>query len=284
MSLRSNTQLKLVGAASAALMIAGAVASPALAAPVTVNYTCGPVAIPMTFDVGTLPTSLVAGQKVTQSLVSGSVHLDQTAVGVAQSQGWTSVSGTATGTGSDGATPYNLTIPQTAVPATPGATLDIPATGAFKLAPTKAGTYTVSAGASTAFIQGYNASGPANSITLPCTPPTDGSNVLGTISVSKDKTKTTPTATFSSTKHMVKGKAKVKSHFGLKPTGKVKFTLMRGTQKVGPVQKIKVNAKGVAKGAMWMNVTKHGKYTLKAKYLGNNALKTSAGTTTFKVS
>ena len=81
---------------------------------------------------------------------------------------------------------------------------------------------------------------------------------------------------------MVKGTAKVRSHFGLKATGKVKFVLKRGTHKV-VTQKSKLNKKGIAK-FMQMNVRKHGKYTLKATYLGNKALKTSSGKDTFTVS
>jgi hypothetical protein len=175
---------------------------------------------------------------------------------------------------------YKLNIAQTAVPATPQP-LDLAASGKLTLAPVKAGTYKVFVGTAVAFIQGYNASGPANSITLPCTPPTDGSNQFGTIAVKKDKTKTAVAATYSSAKDMAKGTAKVKSHFGLKATGKVKFTLLRGTHKV-VTQKSKLNKKGIAK-FMEMNLTKHGKYTLKATYLGSKALKTSSGTDTFKV-
>jgi hypothetical protein len=279
MSRLHATHLKLVGASSAALLIAGMAASPALAAPATVSYTCGPVTLPITIDPGTLPTSLAAGQKVKQSFASANVHLDAGTVGVAQAQGWTAVSGTSTGDGTDGGTVYKLTIPQTAVPQTAGSTLDLPATGSLTLQPTKAGSYKVFAGTATAFIQGYNASGPANSITLPCTPPTDGSNSFGTIKVNKDTTKTKASASDAGT--TVKGKAKVKSHFGLKPTGKVTFTLMSGSHKVGTA-KGKLSATGVAK-ATFKNVTKAGKYTLKAAFKGDKALKGSKGSATVKV-
>lgn len=279
MSRLHATHLKLIGASSAALLIAGMAASPALAAPATIAYACGPVVLPITMDPGTLPSSLTAGQKVKQSFTSASIHLDAGTVGVAQAQGWTAVSGTSTGDGTDGGAMYKLTIPQTAVPATAGATLDLPATGALTLQPTKAGTYMVFAGTSTAFIQGYDATGPTNSITLPCTPPTDGSNQLGTIKVNKDKTKTKASATDSGT--TVKGKAKVKSHFGLKATGKVTFTLLKGTHKVGTA-KGKLSTKGVAK-VTFKNVTKAGKYTVKAAFKGDKALKGSKGSTSVKV-
>ncbi len=109
---------------------------------------------------------MTAGQTVKQTITDGNVHLDQNAVGLAQLQMWTHVSGTATG---KGASSYKLTIPKTPVPATPGATLDVPATGAFTLHPTKAGSLAVKAGASTAFIQGYKGATKANSVTLACT-------------------------------------------------------------------------------------------------------------------
>jgi hypothetical protein len=279
MSRLHATHLKLVGASSAALLIAGMAASPALAAPVTINYTCGPVVLPITIDPGTLPTSLTAGQKVNQPFTSANVHLDAATVGVAQAQGWTSVSGTSTADGTKPGTPYKLTIPQTAVPQTAGATLDLAATGSLALQAKTAGSYKVFAGDSTAFIQGYNASGPANTITLPCAAPTDGSTTFGTITVKKDTTKTKASASDAGT--TVKGKAKVKSHFGLKPTGKVSFTLMKGTHKVATA-KGKLSATGVAK-ATFKNVTKAGKYTLKAAFKGDKALKGSKGTTTVKV-
>ena len=42
---------------------------------------------------------MTAGQTVKQTITDGNVHLDANAVGLAQLQGWTDVSGTATGKG-----------------------------------------------------------------------------------------------------------------------------------------------------------------------------------------
>jgi hypothetical protein len=256
-------------------------AGPATAAPVVVNYSCfgGALTIPMTMDVGTLPTSLVAGQKVKQTISGGNVHLSTDAVGVALAQGWDAVSGTNVATTN---TPYQLTIPKTTLPA-PGNTLDIPATGAFTIKPTKAGTFTVKAGNSTATIQGWNGATQANAIPLDCAAPTDGSNVFGTIAVSKDKSKTTVTAAYNAKKDKATGKAKVKgATYGLAGTGKVKFILKKGTRIVATA-KAKLNSKGVATH-VFSKVKKHGKWSITAKFGGDKGLKASSGKDTFRVS
>ena len=117
----SARTLKLLGAAGAAALTVGVLAGPAVAADQVVNYTCnpGPLVVPINFNAGTLPTKMTAGQTVKQTITNGSVHLDANAIGLAQLQGWTKVSGSATGSG---ATPYKLSIAKTAVPQTPGAT------------------------------------------------------------------------------------------------------------------------------------------------------------------
>jgi hypothetical protein len=275
----SARTFKLVGAAGAAALAVGVMAGPASAAPVVVNYSCfnGALTIPITMDVGTLPAKMVAGQTVKKAISSGNVHLDATTVGVALQQGWDAVSGTNVATTT---TPYKLTIPKTTLPSL-GNSLDIPATGAFTIRPTKAGTYTVKAGDSTADIQGWNGATKANDIPLDCVAPTDGSNVFGTIAVSKDSTKTTVSAGYNAKKDIATGTAKVRSHFGLKATGKVKFTLKRGTH-VLKTMKTSLNKKGVAKAA-FKHVSKKGKYSITSKYLGNAALKTSAGRDAFRV-
>ena len=135
MSVRiTKKNLKLTGVAGAALAMIAATVGPALAAPTTVTFNCDPLtSLPITMDAGTLPTSMVAGQKIKQPFASGVVHLDAPSVGLAESQGWTSVSGSATGDGSDGGTVYTLNIAQTAIPATPQP-LDLPASGQLTLA------------------------------------------------------------------------------------------------------------------------------------------------------
>jgi hypothetical protein len=272
----------LIGAAGAGALAVGTLAAPAVAAPQVVNYSCfsGAITIPITFDPGTLPTGLVAGQKVVQTINSGNVHLDGGTVDLARAQGWDAVSGTAT---SLNGTPYKLTIAKTTLPTTPATPLDIPATGAFTIRPTRAGTYTVRAGDSSAFIQGWTGSTKATSLTLDCLAPTDGSNIFGTIPVSKDASKTTVNASYSKLKKAAHGTAKVRGkNFGLTGTGKVNFTLKKGTHVVARHKGVKLNKKGIAK-TVFKSVTKRGKYTIIAAYGGSAGLKASSGKDTFSV-
>ena len=101
--------------------------------------------------------------------------------------------------------------------------------------------------------------------------------MLGTITVSKDKTKSKVSATVKGSTATVKDK--VKSHFGLKATGKVKFTLKKGSTVVGHA-KGKISKKGVAKVSF--KKLKSTKYTVTAMYKGSSNLKGSTGKTTFK--
>ena len=65
-----------------------------------------------------------------------------------------------------------------------------------------------------------------------CTAPTNGTQTLGTISVSKDKSKTATAASYNGKKNVATGKAKVKgAKYKLPGTGKVKFTLKKGTHR-----------------------------------------------------
>jgi hypothetical protein len=73
----------------------------------------------------------------------------------------------------------------------------------------------------------------------------------------------------------------VKSHFGLKVTGKVKFILKKGTHKI-KTMKDKLNKKGVAK-VKFSGVKKPGKYSITAKYGGSANMKGSSDKATFKV-
>ena len=107
--------------------------------------------------------------------------------------------------------------------------------------------------------------------------PTDGTQVLGTTTVAKDKTKSKVSAKVKGSTANVSDK--VKSHFGLKPTGKVTFTLKKGSKTVGKA-KGKISKKGVAKVSF-----KHlgsSKYSVSASYKGDKNLKGSKGKASFK--
>lgn len=271
----------LIGAAGAAALTIGAIASPASAAPKVVSYSCfgGAITIPITMDAGTLPTKMVAGQKVTKAISGGNIHLASAVVDIALGQPWDAVTAN---TVSKSGTPYSLKIAKTTLP-NPSADMDIPATGSFTIRPVASGTYKVRAGNMTANIQGWLAGVKKNLIPLDCVAPTDGSNVFGSIAVAKDTSKTTVKGSYAKAKKTATGVAVVKGrNFGLAGKGSVKMTLKRGTAKIKTIT-VKLNSKGVAKG-VFKSVTKHGKYKIVTVFGGSAGLKASSGTSaTFTV-
>jgi hypothetical protein len=281
MSLRTKN-LKLVGAAGATLALTAAMSLPALAATHDLTYTCdAPVgSTAVTFDPGTIKSTMVAGQKDRHAM-GMVVHLDTGQTALAQGAG-DHVRGSADASGASGHLPFAMTFPDTAIPATPGATLDLNLTGTGTIRPLKAGTWTVKAGDMVANLI-FSAGGTDTATLQPtCLAPTDSTANLGTITVSKDKTTTVTTASYSAAKKIATGKAKVKSHFGLKPTGKVKFSLKKGTHVLATLSD-KVNSKGIAL-VHFKGVKAKGKYTIIGKYAGNSNLKGSSGSDTFSVS
>ena len=140
MSFRHLNHLKLVGAAGAAALAIGTVASPAVAAAQDLTYTCdvlGPTSA--TLNPGSIPNSLVAGQtsKRTMTMV---VHLNDLQTQAAHGLG-DSVSGSLVAAGTNKSFPFNMTIPNQPIPAS-GAT-DINASGPGKIRPLSAGTWKV---------------------------------------------------------------------------------------------------------------------------------------------
>lgn len=271
MTVRS-THLKLIGAAGAAALAIGTVATPAVAASQDINYTCntlGPTSVGI--DPGAIPAKMVAGQKSKRTMKMV-VHLKAAQVLLAPGQ---TVSGTITSKGAHNTFPFNMTIPSQTLPTSGPA--DVKASGPGTIRPLSAGTWTVKAGniAASLTVSGLG--------TLPdsCKAPANSSTHFGTITVSKDKSTTKTGAAYKATKHLVKGKAKVKGHFGLAGSGKVKFILKKGTHKVAAT-KAKLNKKGVAH-VQFKHVTKHGKYSVTAKFPGDKALKKSSGKAKFKV-
>ena len=139
----------------------------------------------------------------------------------------------------------------------------------------------MTAGASTAFIQGYTGATKANSVTLDCTAPTDGSNKFGTIAVKKDGSKTTTKASYNAKKDVATGTAKVAgSKFKLAGTGKVKFTLKKGSK---TIKSITASLKKGKATAAFKKVKAKGSYTITASFKGDAGLKGSSGKASFKV-
>jgi len=304
MTVRS-THLKLIGAAGAAALAISTVATPAVAAgPVlaSVHYKCLALnSVNVTpsaqYNVAAPPTSLVAGQ--TKKLATTSTfHLNPTDTTLAEgSLGATAFSGTIKTSPSNAGVGLGLSFPKTALGNDTGGSTTANATGSASLRFTKAGSFTLKLGAvGKVFLQGYDLSGnKASSASFPdstqgngpckntagSTALRDASAKAAVVTVSKDKSKTKTSAGYKATKHLVKGKANVKGHFGLAGKGKVKFILKKGTHKVAAT-KAKLNKKGVAH-AKFKHVTKHGKYSITAKFPGDKALKKSSGKARFKV-
>ena len=108
------------------------------------------------------------------------------------------------------------------------------------------------------------------------------SNVFGTIAVSKDASKTATKASYNAKKDVATGTAKVAgAKFKLAGTGKVKFTLKKGTKTIGKAITAKLK-KGKATAA-FKNVKAKGSYSITASFKGDAGLKGSSGKATFKV-
>lgn len=263
--------LKIAGAMGAAALTVGSIAaaSPALAADHDLTYACSGTPIPLgnvssTLNPGAIPAKLIAGQSVKRTMTL-TVHLNQTQTGIAQAAG-TSVSGKIT---AKGAVAFKLTIPTTAIPSTPGATMDATATGPGTITATSAGSFKVNAGPIKATLNLTGGAGGPVTATQNCTAPSGASKTLGTVKVAKDTTK-------SKVSGKVKGKKatvtdKVTSKNGLAATGKVSFSLKKGSKTVKASGTIK---KGVAKISETLT---SGKWSVTATYKGDKNLKGSTG-------
>ena len=104
-----------------------------------------------------------------------------------------------------------------------------------------------------------------------------------TVKVVKDKSKTAEKASYSAKKDIAKGTATVKSRFGTPATGRVTFTLKKGT-KIVKTGRDTLNRKGVASFS-FKGVKAKGKYSIIGKYRqgSDKALKGSSGKKTFTV-
>ena len=296
----SSFPLRSAAALSGALLLTGATVTTAAAAgEETANaaYTClnGLLNnVPVSFAVDAPPATMVAGQKA-QLGATSTVTLGPFATNYLEGADWATFDGTVT---SDNGTPFTMNVPTTAGDnndgdSTPGNGNDstlVSTTGTAVLHPKAAGTLTLAAGDFTAALNGYDSSGaPVGSQPVSCVAPTDGTTTLkdsggnpATVTVSKDVSTTTASATYKSAAHEVHGKAKIGSTYGLKGVGdKVKFVLSKkGTviaHKGGTVSK-----KGVAK-VVFKNIKK-GHYALLAKFPGDSGLKKSSDTVKFTAS
>jgi hypothetical protein len=300
MPVHHTLNLKLVGAAGVALTLTAAVALPALAAGgfrASTTYSCGPdtVVAAVSFAVKTPPRSMAAGQTVKVPDAS-TVTIDAEGTGFLHDVlMWRTFDGSLT----DPTAPYSglkLTIPMTKVSKT--GTTTAHATGNALLRATQTGTYTVRFGDVAARLQGYNADGTKdghalvfdNSVagapqscanTHGVTIPKSAGGKPARVLVVKDTTSTRVSASYAKAKHLIRATAKVRSRFGLKPTGSAKLTLKKGSHTIKTVT-ARLNKKGIA-SAVFKGVRKAGKYTVKASYGGNPALRPSTGSKSLTV-
>ncbi len=295
MSLRSK-HLKLIGAAGAAALTVGAVASPALAAgTASANYTCGtplgPAHASAVDNAATAPATMAVGQPLA---TTGTFTLDAGTTLLAEGLGWSQVKGTITTKPTGSRAGLKMSFPKTTLGSGPGGSTVANASGSILAGSVVKDSFTFKLGdIGKVSLTGFGTT--PGTVTFPnsdgsfgrcmnddgTTPLKDGGTNVTTKLV-KDKTTTKASADYNAKKDVATGKAKVKSHFGLPATGKVKFILKKGTHKIKTLSD-KLNKKGVAK-VSFTGVKKPGKYSITAKYGGSSNMKGSSDKATFKVS
>jgi hypothetical protein len=292
------TQLKLIGAAGAAALTITAMAAPALAAGSTASaaYTCstqfGPAHPTADYTVKAVGTKMAVGQPVgTTALFT----LDAATTGLATvGLGWKTFSGSIITAPSATQAGLSLKFPKTALGNGTAGSTNANAKGST-LTGTKTGAFTYTLGnLGKVTLTGYDASGKKLGDVVFPTPGTTGRciNDAGTTTlmsgatavttkVVKDASKTKESASYAAKKKSAKSTAKVKARYGTAVTGKVTFTLKKGTHKVKTLSG-KVNKKGIAK-VVFKGVKAKGKYSVTAKYAGSKTLKGSSGKDSFTV-
>jgi hypothetical protein len=297
MSLRPK-HLKIVGAAGAAALTIGGLASPAFAAgTASIDYTCstqfGPAHASAVYNAATAPATMAVGQPLA---TTGTFTLDAGTTTLAvNALGWSKVKGTASSKPTASKAGLSLSFPKTDLGGGPGGSTVANAKGGILAGSTVQDSFTFVLGnLGHVVLTGYNASGKKKLGSVrfpsdtngPClnddttTTLRDGADAVTTQTV-KDKSKTKESASYAAKKKSAISKAKVTARYGTKVTGKVKFTLKKGTHKVKTMTD-KVNKKGIAK-VVFKGVKKKGKYSISAKYTGSSTLKGSSGKDSFKV-
>jgi len=298
MSLRSK-HLTLIGAAGAAALTVGALASPALAnGAASASYTCstplGDAKPSAVYDVASAPSTLAVGQPLA---TTATFTLDAATTGLATGTlGWSKFKGTITTKPTASRAGLSLTIPKTALGGA-GESTDAHATGSTLAGSAVTNSFTFVLGnIGKVSLTGYDSSG--KEVGTVEFPNSDGSfgactNDAGTTTlmdaatpvtakIVKDTTTTKEKASYAAKAKTAKGTATVKSRFGTIPTGKVSFTLKKGSQTIKTI-KGSLNKKGVAT-ATFKGVKAKGKYSITGKYAGSASLKGSSGKASFTVS
>ncbi len=290
-----RTHYKLIGAAGAAAL-ALSVVGPAFAAgeeTASVAYTCttalGDAHPSAVYHVNAPKAKMAAGQPLP---TTATFSLDAATTGLAAAGlGWTSFNGTIVTKPSAAQAGLNLKIAKTTLGNGAGGSTDSAATGST-LSGTKVGAFTYKLGnLGVVTLNGFDGTGKKlGTVTFPgsfgqcLNDAVGGTTTLqnatpadATTSIVKDTTKTTDKASYAAKKKTATATAKVKSKFGVAPTGKVSFTLKKAGKTVKTL-KGSVSKKGAAK-VTFKNVKAKGKYTVIAKYAGSKNLKGSTAKT-----
>ncbi len=295
-------RIPLVAVATGAAVLSLAVAPSAVAlgeVGTTARYTCstpsGDVHPAVRYSVGQPPATMVAGQTVGLP-TTATLALDAAATGLVGAQGATSVSGTVRTAPTASRVGLDLVVAPTPLGNGANGVTNAPLSGTTLLRASTAGAYVVRTGSlGDVALTGRDAADQAaGSVEFPtagslgtCTDDAGASTLTGiadavaTVKVVKDTTATTLTAAFAPARGQATGRARVRSHFGLRPTGTVAFTLRRGTHAVATIRRA-VDRRGVAR-ATFAHVTRRGGYSIVGRYAGDAALDGSRGTDSFRV-
>jgi len=298
MSLRSQTHRTLIGAAGAAALAIGAIASPALAAvsKASAAYTCstqfGPAHPTADYTVKSVPPKMAVGQPVG---TTSKFTLDAATTALATTGlGWSKFNGTISTKPSASRAGLHLTFPKTTLGNGPGGSTVAKAAGST-LAGTKTGGFTFKLGdLGKVKLTGYDSSGkklgsvvfPTKGSTGRCKNDAGTTTLMSgptavTTKIVKDTSTTKESAAYSSKKDKAHGTAKVKARYGTPATGKVKFLLKKGSTTIKRATDT-LNRRGIAK-VSFKGVTAKGKYTIVGKYTGSATLKRSSGKASFTV-
>lgn len=291
MTMLPRARLRALAAGSVFALAAGTAsvlgtAQPASAAGTTMDFDCAvPVVGTQTFPVTieSTPAEALPGSS-TAPHVTVEVRIFQTLADMLRSVFQaTSIEGVIDSTMLVDTVPQQaeLTIPPTG-PGDPGTEMAIAAAG--DLAPVdvgSAGTVTdLAAGVQDVVLMLTTPQG-TSPLPITCTPADGVDTTYGHITSTKASSTTDAAVTYSASKDKAKASATVTGSQGVAPTGKVKFVLKRGTQKVDSVTKALTDGKA---SATFTGVRKTGKYSVVATYQGSGQLGGSSDTAKFRVS
>ena len=307
---RSN-RLKFIGAAGTAALTVGAMAAPAFGAgelSAFDDYFCheetlGTHTISAAYYVDAPPATMTAGQTVKlNTTATFTLTAATTDSFISPDWGWVSFAGTVDTTPNNVKVGQDIDIDKTLLGTGPGGTTVADASGKTLLRYTKAGAFDLQNGDITQVVLWGYTGPPLDKRTgglhfpddingyTPCEIDRNAgllryatsSDETATVTVVKDASETATSAKYLPERQVAKGTAKVKgASFGLAGTGTVKFTLKRGLHTI-KTRSDQLNKKGMASVA-FKHVKRHGRYSITAKFGGDEGLKGSKDRDRFSV-